>query len=118
MEHLCRTSREVPCAAGTAILWFGEDGPGRVRLVGELDLSSVGEVEARLVAMEGDLELDCSGLTFIDASGIRVFVAVYDACVRRGARLVIVNPSRCVVRLLELTGVGGLLGVSAERSVR
>ena len=92
------------------------DRPSGVRLLGELDLAGVPEVRAALSGRGGDVEVDCAGLTFIDASGLRLFVAVHTACRARGARLSIVNPSRCVVRLLELTGVDTLLDVRAESS--
>ena len=92
--------------------------PGRVRLLGELDAAGVPEVWAQLAAVDGDLELDCAGLTFIDASGVRLFVAVQDACRARGAKLSIVNPSRCVVRLVELTRLDAILDVRAESSAR
>ena len=87
-----------------------------MRLFGELDIASVCDVWARLDGREGDVELDCAGLTFIDASGLRLFVAAQAACEARGAKLTIVNPSRCVVRLLALTGLDAVLGVRAESS--
>ncbi len=37
-------------------------------------------------------------------------------CEARGAKLTIVDPSRCVVRLLALTGLDSVLGVRAESS--
>ena len=92
------------------------DRPRGVRLLGELDLAGVPKVRAALGERSGDVEVDCAGLTFIDASGLRVFVAAHTACRARGARLLIVNPSRCVVRLLELTGVDTLLDVRVESS--
>jgi anti-sigma B factor antagonist len=92
------------------------DGPQRLCLVGELDLARVGEVRARLVATQGDVELDCSGLTFIDASGLSVLVAGHRLCEARGATLTIVDPSPCVARLLALTGLDSILGGPAKSS--
>jgi anti-sigma B factor antagonist len=66
--------------------------------------------------MTGDVELDCSGLTFLDASGLRVILAAHRACQARDAMLTIVDPSRCVVRLLALTGLDAVLGSQAESS--
>jgi anti-sigma B factor antagonist len=97
---------------------MGQDGPGAWWLLGELDVAGVPEVQARLVGVDGDVDLDCSGLTFIDASGLRLFVAVDNACQDRGAKLAIVNPSRCVIRLLVLTGLDAGLGVRCENSAR
>jgi anti-sigma B factor antagonist len=116
VERSCRGTDEVPIGGGLVTLRV-DHRPGRAWLRGELDLSVAPEVAAQLEGLAGDIELDCSGLTFIDASGVRLFVAVHDARTRRGARLLIVNPSRCVLRLLELTGVGRLVGALPERSV-
>ena len=93
------------------------DGPGRLRLAGELDMAGVPEVWARLAGEGGDVELDCSGVTFIDASGLHLFVRVHRACEARGATLAIVDPSWYVIRLLALTGLDAVLGVPAESSV-
>ena len=87
-------------------------------LSGELDVAGVPEVRARLLAMLEDVELDCSGLTFIDASGVRLLAAAHRDCAARGAMLTIVDPSRCVVRLLALTGLDSVLGGRAESSAR
>ena len=78
-------------------------------LCGELDLDGVPGLGGRLVGVEGDVTLDCSGLTFLDSSGLALFVTTHRACQARGAKLAIVNPSRCVIRLLELTGLSTLL---------
>jgi anti-anti-sigma factor len=92
--------------------------PNGVRLVGELDVASVDLVWARLSAWHGDLELDCAGLTFVDAAGLRLFVALRSECQARGSKLSIVRPSRCVVRLLALTGLDAVLDVQPESWAR
>ena len=90
--------------------------PNGVHLFGELDVASAHDVWAELDGRDGDVELGCAGLTFIDAAGLRVFVAAQAACQARGAKLSIVSPSRCVVRLLGLTGLDAVLDVRAESS--
>jgi anti-sigma B factor antagonist len=85
-----------------------------VRLSGELDIAGLYEVRAALDGRRGDVEVDCAGLSFIDASGLGLFLAVHAERRARGGKLLIVNPSRCVVRLLELTGVGAELQVRGE----
>jgi anti-anti-sigma factor len=85
------------------------DGVGRLRLFGELDVSEVPRLRACLDGAAGDVELDCSGLRFIDAAGLGLFVQLDNECRARGGTLLIVNPSRCVIRLMELTGLDSLL---------
>ena len=88
---------------------FVDVGPHALRLVGELDIAAVPTLRDRLADAVGDIELDCGGLTFVDAAGLRLLVALHQACECRGSKLAIVNPSRCVVRLLALTGADALL---------
>ena len=115
MQHSCGTSHEVfTNDPGTFTVEPGR--AGRLRLLGELDAVGVPVVGARLEGVDGDVALDCAGLTFIDASGVRLFVALHAACRSRGARLSIVNPSRCVIRLMELTGLAATLDVRIESS--
>ena len=85
------------------------DGAGRLRLFGELDVSEVPRVRACLDGADGDVELDCSGVRFIDAAGLGLFVQLDAECRARSATLLIVNPSQRVTRLLELTGLDSLL---------
>jgi len=89
----------------------------RLQLSGELDKGMAETVRTRLTGMDGDVELDCAGLTFIDSAGISLFVEIYHACVDRGARLTVVNAPRCVTRLSELTGVDRLFDVRSEDAV-
>jgi anti-sigma B factor antagonist len=109
-------SSDEPALDEAATLVVQTERPDGVRLYGELDLASLPEVWARLEGADGDVELDCAGLTFIDAAGLRLFVSVQAACQARGAKLSIVSPSRCVVRLLELTGFDAVFDVRAESS--
>jgi anti-anti-sigma factor len=84
---------------------------GRVRLFGELDIAGVPALRAVLVGVDGDIELDCSALTFIDCSGLRVLQEAARACETAGAHLWLIAPSRCVIRLLGLTGLLGRFDV-------
>jgi anti-anti-sigma factor len=93
-----------------------QDGAGVWHLGGELDADGVPQLSDRLTGVEGDVIFDCSELTFLASSGLSLFIATRQACQARGAQMVIVNPSRCVIRLLELTGLSALLDVPATRS--
>jgi anti-anti-sigma factor len=86
-------------------------GGGRLRLVGELDLAGVPALRAVLADVDGDIELDCSGLTFIDCSGLRVLEDTQRACEAAGVHLCLIAPSRCVTRLLDLAELDGFFDV-------
>ena len=66
MLHSCIASLELSSADANTFV-AEQARPGSLRLLGELDAAGVPEVWARLVGVDGDVELDCAGLTFIDA---------------------------------------------------
>jgi anti-anti-sigma factor len=76
--------------------------PGLVRLIGELDLAGAPRVESVVAQLDCDVELDCSGLDFIDAAGLRALDKARETCAARGRTLVLVDPSPAVRRLLRM----------------
>jgi anti-sigma B factor antagonist len=105
----------VDDSAGAFLVVDG-DRPGVLRLVGEFDVAGALEVRARLDGLDGPIEIDCSGVTFIDSSGLGLLVAVHRACSAQGAKLLIVDPSPRVAQLLELTGLDAALDVRRNGS--
>lgn len=77
---------------------------GRLYLAGEFDLAGVPEVEIAVFPVEGNLTVDCSGLTFIDCAALRVLMRAHKECSAAGFRFVLADPAPCLVRLLQLTG--------------
>lgn len=70
-------------------------------LTGELDLSTVPVLD-RLLAYnaEGDLEVDCSNLTFMDSSGLGLLLST-----SKNRKITLVRPNALIVSLLGITGV-------------
>lgn len=89
-----------------------DDGRSVLAPRGELDLLTVPELEQGLLRAlpEGETVLDLSGVSFIDSSGIALLVSVSKLARQNGWRLQVQRPSAPVARLIDLTGVGGLLG--------
>lgn len=86
-----------------------------VALSGELDVASTSELQARLRegdVASGDLNMDLSQLSFIDASGLHALVAAYRGASQRGQRLRVTRTSPSLERLLALTGARALLGLA------
>jgi len=71
---------------------------------GELDVCAAPGLVAALAECSGDIEMECSELSFIDVTGMRALLAVDEACRRRGATLSITRPSPQLRRLVELGG--------------
>jgi anti-sigma B factor antagonist len=83
-----------------------------LRLVGELDVAAAGDLREFLepfVTQTKLLELDLSELTFLDSSGIGVFVSLYKALAARGGDLRLVNVGEDVRRPLAVTGLESIL---------
>lgn len=93
----------------------------QVRLLGELDASTADELRTVLESIaetRGDIELDCSELTFMDSSGLHVLLGAARELGTDG-RLLVSNPTSTVRRLLSLTGVersGGIVVVADDPS--
>ena len=88
-----------------------DDGPLLVLTpCGELDLASVPEVERALAAHAAGrpaLVVDLSRLTFMDSTGIRMLVELWQR--RDGTAMAFVAPAEPVGRVLDVTGVRSLL---------
>jgi anti-anti-sigma factor len=79
-------------------------GPGRLglRLVGELDVSTVGVLEDELTRVQSPPSfIDLSELHFLDLTGLRVLLRAVESDVADSARLV--GATGVVRRLIELT---------------
>ena len=82
-----------------------------LKLCGEFDVAMVPKVRPRLAELDGDVEVDCAGLTFMGAAGITLLLEIHQRCAARGAKLTVVNAPRCVTRLLALTQLDGVFDV-------
>jgi anti-anti-sigma factor len=94
----------VKSFAGTRAPFFVipfDDGRG-VRLVGELDLSTVGVLAAALDTLPVGV-LDLAELTFMDASGLHA-LEQYAGTLNGSRPLVLANVSPQIRRLFEITG--------------
>lgn len=99
---------------GDRLLVDGE-GAGRLRAVGEIDVSTAGMFRRRILALEHPVvHVDLSSVRFIDSSGLRVLLASHAELAAVGRRLEIVRPSGPVRRLLELTALDRHLHVVEE----
>ncbi len=85
-----------------------QDGHVQAALGGEIDLSTVTELQDRLdEALEGDprvVVLDLRQVSFLDSSGLRLILRLNKHQEERDGRLVLVRGGRRVARVLEITG--------------
>ncbi len=95
------------------------------RIEGELDHNSASTVRGDLDALIADervkaLEIDLSGLAFMDSSGIGVLLGRYKEMARRGGKMALIGPSAHIDRILQLSGVYQIMerraGAQEEKS--
>jgi anti-anti-sigma factor len=95
--------------------WVDRRQPAVVRLMGELDLAGVPRLESVLAELDGDVELDCWGVDFIDAAGLRALEKAHEGCAARGCTLVLVDPSPAVDRILRMLELDTLFLIRQAR---
>ena len=89
------------------------DGDSRVVTVnGDLDHDNAPDLRLQLEQAADDgverVELDLTGVTFIDSAALQVFVSVSAALGERGGSLLITAASPLVTRILAVTGLDDL----------
>ncbi|MGW5860802.1 STAS domain-containing protein [Streptomyces sp. NPDC055239] len=83
-------------------------------LAGEIDLDTSVHVRQALEAVGAPgtrVVIDLRRVTFIDSSGINVFIAGHRALAEAGGRLRLAAPSESVARTLEIVGIDTLIDI-------
>jgi anti-anti-sigma factor len=91
----------------------------RVAVVGEVDLATAPTLRDRLLTVLHDeapavLEVDLAGVGFVDCTGIGALVAVRNSTVRTGRQMRVTHPQPIVRRVLDLTGLLGVLSAPID----
>lgn len=90
---------------------------GRLVVIGDLDVAGGARLERVLLDLDDAgrvVQLDLSGVTFVDSTGLRSLLAASRRAQIDGRRLRLVNPSQVVRRLLEITATAELFEVLSE----
>ncbi len=91
------------------------DGKTCVIVSGELDGASAPALKDSLSAftgeLAGDLVLDIAGLSFIDSSGLALFIELQMKLDRTGHRLTLMQPTPMARRLLAITNLDRYLHI-------
>jgi anti-anti-sigma factor len=89
-----------------------------VRLAGEFDMAAEAQFDetvARLCADASTVVVDLSGLTFVDSSGLRSLLRVWQRARDDGFDLAVVPGNGQVRRTMELAGVDSVLPIVTDR---
>jgi anti-sigma B factor antagonist len=86
-----------------------------VGLSGEFDLAAEPEFAGQVARIEGDrfrkVVLDLSEVTFIDSTGLRLILGLWERSRERGAELVLVRGPDAVHRVFEVTGLENVVPI-------
>lgn len=92
-----------------------ENGVRIVAVTGHLETSCVNEFRERfLEETEHDAKviLDCSGLEYLDSSGLATLISVFKALSARDTRLVLCGLSEGIFRVIQFTKLDNVLTVT------
>jgi anti-sigma B factor antagonist len=86
-----------------------EGGAHVLQPVGELDLETVGQLDAELRRVEAtdarEIRVDLSGVDFIDSDGLKLFIKANARCSDQIGRLRLERSSAAVHRAFQTTGL-------------
>jgi len=77
---------------------------GVVRVAGEVDVATADDLAAALNGLVS-VTVECSELTFLDSSGIRVFVLARQRALRNGGTFSMVGLCGAPLRVVQLSGL-------------
>jgi anti-sigma B factor antagonist len=84
---------------------------------GELDMATAPQFSETLSWLLGQnhhqVTVDLGRVSFVDSSGLAIFIRAHHEMTEMGGRLVLSNPSKPVRRLLDVTGLGNELTIQA-----
>lgn len=85
-----------------------QDNATVVELTGRLDTPASQEVaiafQPLMEAAAGTIILDCSGLTYISSSGLRIFLSLRKAAATKGGKVIVKNICDSIRQVFMMTG--------------
>jgi anti-sigma B factor antagonist len=104
---------------GEAMFRVESPAPGRLEVHGEVDAATAAFLDDALLEAAatsrgdgGEVVLDCSGLTFIDSSGLSVLVTTHQRLSSESRRFVVHQPPPAARRLFEIAGLDQVLTIT------
>lgn len=85
-------------------------------LRGEIDAHTAPHFAARFEPLPAGVDdvvtIDMSEVTFMDSSGLRVLIELNRRARESGVAMIVRAPSRAVARIIEISGLSGIIEVS------
>lgn len=115
-ERSFRPGAEIGDIGDFSLTFSRDNGSVVVGVIGELDCSTADVLSQRLEDLledQGNLSvvLNLEGMTFVDSSGLSVFVTAFRHLRERGGELTLLRPSASTRKVFEITGLHRVLPV-------
>lgn len=108
-EELHQLDLEIVAPSGDAVT---------ISIQGELDTTTaprlINAVHDALDGRYDRIELDCDGVWFLDSAGVRALIVVRNEALGMGVDCEVVRASGTVTRILDITGLTGILTHAAN----
>lgn len=86
-----------------------------VKLSGEIDVHTIGQVQSAVLALtetpHHHVFIDLEKVTYLDSTGLGIFVAAYKSAEKNKSKLSIINAQERVFRLFKITGLDTIIDV-------
>jgi anti-sigma B factor antagonist len=89
----------------------------RIDVSGEIDVHSAPVLREEIMALveeNADLKINLGNVSYMDSTGLGVFVGLYKALRAKNGSLKLYNLSDRLVRLFEITGLKDIIDISAK----
>ena len=87
-----------------------------VSVIGEIDVVTVPALREFIVALDGNVEVNCEGVSFLDSMGLGMFAALTQGFKAAGRQIALRNLSGNCYRLFELAGLTNFIDVRRAES--
>lgn len=92
-----------------------DDKETMLTVTGEIDVYTAPQLKEKLLAVcsqeEWKVVVDLSGVTYMDSTGLGIFIGAYKTCQCTGSSLHLVGLKPRVARLFHITGVDELIPI-------
>ena len=100
--------------------WSLNDRALTILLKGEIDhhsaVSTRSMIDAKIYELRPiNLELDLSGIDFMDSSGLGLIMGRYALMKKIGGDFWVLNPTERILRIFELAGLGKIIEIKNEK---
>ncbi len=95
-----------------------ENGIRLIKLIGQLDIKGVGDVETKFVGYTAGREVpvmvDLSGVTYLSSVGIRLLLWTAKAVIENAGKFVMLSPLPLVADVLDVSGMKNVIPIYSD----